>query len=158
MMQERTHKNFRPGTSRRTGTATTFRDQMSDFAKGERLRELREARHMSREDAAHEIGVSARALYVWETKDGPIKWANAVRAAEVYDVEPETLVSRQKLGGYGEQLDRIESLLEAIAAELGVDAAAALRRRLSAAAEQHAERPADTPATSRDPGRRAQGS
>lgn len=94
---------------------------MADFAKGARLSELRKARHLSREDAAHEIGVTTRALYVWENKDGPIKWENAVRAARFYGVEPDSIVSRERLGGYGDQLDRIEAKLDALLKRLGND-------------------------------------
>ena len=114
---------------------------MADYAKGEQLRSLREAAHMSREDAAHAIGVTTRALYVWEVKDGPIKWENAQRAAKVYGVEPETLVSREKLGGYGEQLDRMEQQL----AELRQGQAELLKRLAAAQAEEPAARPKKPP-------------
>lgn len=50
---------------------------MADFAQGARFLELREAQRISREDAAHEIGVTSRTLYTWEKKDGPIKWEHA---------------------------------------------------------------------------------
>lgn len=72
----------------------SFRRQMADFARGERLKELRDARHLSQEDAAHEIGISVRALRTWE-KGGGIRWRNAKAAAAFYGVAPESLVSRE---------------------------------------------------------------
>jgi transcriptional regulator with XRE-family HTH domain len=71
-----------------------FRRQMADFARGERLRQLREARHLSQEDAAHEIGVSVKSVRSWE-HGGGIKWENAKTAGEFYAVDPESLVTRE---------------------------------------------------------------
>ena len=73
-----------------------------EFARGELFRRLRANRHLSQEDAAHEIGVSVKTLRRWE-HDGPIKWANAERAASFYGVPPDDLVTRT-----ADQLDRIE--------------------------------------------------
>lgn len=70
---------------------------MADVARGERLRALREARHWSQETAAHRIGVSVKTLRAWE-KGGRIKWANAKRAGEELEVDPESLVSLDRPG------------------------------------------------------------
>lgn len=88
-------EHYRPGTSRRRGTAATFREQMTDFARGDRLLELREQRRMSRESVAHEIGVTTKSLYEWEKRSGPIKFVNAEKLAAFYDLDdPEQLVTR----------------------------------------------------------------
>lgn len=65
---------------------------MADVARGERIKQLRKARHWSQETAAHRIGVSVKTVRAWE-KGGRIKWANAKRAGEELDVDPESLVS-----------------------------------------------------------------
>lgn len=67
---------------------------MADHARGEKLRRLRESRHLSQEDAAHEIGVSAKTLRAWE-KGGPIRWENAKAVAAFYEVEAVELVTRE---------------------------------------------------------------
>jgi transcriptional regulator with XRE-family HTH domain len=64
-------------TSLRADALVTLRQQMADFARAERLRDLRDARHLSQEDAAHEIGVSVKSLRAWE-KGGGIRWENAL--------------------------------------------------------------------------------
>ena len=137
--------HFRAGTSRNANFATTFRAQMADYARGERLTELREKQHLSREDAAHEIGVSSRTLYAWERRNAPIKWENAQAAARFYDVEADSLVSRERIGS--DQLDRIESKLDELlllVAGTDVEAAERVRRRLAAAAAQAGARPEGT--------------
>lgn len=86
-------KNYRSAPSRRPVALATFRQQMADYARAERLRELREARHLSREKVAAEVGVSTKTLYSWENGGG-IRWENAKELAAFYDVDPESLVSR----------------------------------------------------------------
>lgn len=71
-----------------------FQRQMTDYARGEMLRELREQKHLSQEDAAHEIGVTTKTIRTWE-KGGPIKWANAKLVGRFYKVNPEHLVTRE---------------------------------------------------------------
>lgn len=71
-----------------------FRQQMADHARGEKLKTLRNQRRLNQEDAAHEIGVSAKTLRAWE-KGGPIKWENAKAAASFYEVDAEGLVERE---------------------------------------------------------------
>lgn len=67
---------------------------MADYARGATFKRLREDRHLSQEDAAHEIKVSVKTLRSWE-HDGGIKWDNAKHAAKFYGVAPEDLVDRE---------------------------------------------------------------
>jgi transcriptional regulator with XRE-family HTH domain len=80
-------------TSLNAERLSSFHRQMADFARGELFRELRERRHLSQEDAAHELGVSVKTVRTWE-KGGGVRWTNAQRAGEFYGVDPERLVSR----------------------------------------------------------------
>lgn len=89
----RTH-HFPSAPSQRAELLASFRKQMADHARGERLKALRTERRLNQEDAAHEIGVSAKTLRTWE-KGGPIKWENAKAAANFYEVDPESLVERE---------------------------------------------------------------
>lgn len=70
---------------------------MADFARGQLLVELRDARHLNQEDAAHEIGVSTKSLRAWE-HGGKIRWPNAERVGAFYGIDPERLVSRTEDG------------------------------------------------------------
>ncbi len=87
--------HYRQKTSQHAERLATFRQQMADFARAERLKELREQRHLSQEEAAHEIGVSVKSLRAWE-KGGGIRWLNAKSVAEFYGVDPESLVTREQ--------------------------------------------------------------
>lgn len=87
-------RDYLPNTSPRAERLVTFRDQMADFARGERLRQLREARHLSQEDAAHELNVSVKTVRSWEKGSG-IRWPNAQAAGDFYGVDPETLIRRE---------------------------------------------------------------
>jgi transcriptional regulator with XRE-family HTH domain len=102
---------------------------MADFARGELFRELRERRHLSQEDAAHELGVSVKTVRTWE-KGGGVRWTNAQRAGEFYGVDPERLVSRDpddetpdvldalspaRAEGQAEILERIAELAASVA-------------------------------------------
>jgi transcriptional regulator with XRE-family HTH domain len=66
---------------------------MTDYARGERLRFLREERRLSQIEAAYESGFSDRTIRSWE-HGGRIRWANAKRYAKFYGVEPESVVTR----------------------------------------------------------------
>jgi transcriptional regulator with XRE-family HTH domain len=106
--------NYRAGASRGPVVLATFRDQMADFARAERLRELRKDTHLSREKVAGEIGVTTKTLYSWEN-GGSIRWHNAQKLAAFYGVDPESLVSREfseAVGVSESQLDRIEAKLD----------------------------------------------
>ena len=91
---------------------------MADFARGEQLVLLRERRHLSQEEAAHQIGVSAKSLRGWEHGKA-IRWENAKRVARFYKVKAEELVSREvavvsDLDLRADQIDRIEEKLDEI--------------------------------------------
>lgn len=105
--------HYRPGTSRNRGSTASFREQMADYAKGDVLRELRSNKRMSREDVAHAVGVTPKSLYAWEKTNSAIKWENAKRLARFYDVEPDSLVTRDADEAAGlpsrAQMDRIEN-------------------------------------------------
>lgn len=89
--------HYRPGTSRRRGSVATFREQMTDYARGDKLLELRQQRRLSRETVAHEIGVTTKTLYTWEMRSGPIKFEpNATALGEFYGVDADELVTRDR--------------------------------------------------------------
>lgn len=88
--------HYRVNSSRNAERLARFRQQMADFARGDRFRQLREAQHLSQEDAAHEIGVSVKALRSWE-HGGGIKWRNATAAGTFYDVDPDSLVRHESV-------------------------------------------------------------
>lgn len=67
---------------------------MADYARGERLRELRNAKHASQEAVAFMVGVSTKTVRSWE-HGGKIRWENAKRLGGYYGVDPETLVARE---------------------------------------------------------------
>jgi transcriptional regulator with XRE-family HTH domain len=79
---------------------------MADFARGERIRQLREHRHLSQEDAAHQLGVSVKSLRAWE-HGGGIRWRNAQALGELYGVSAEELVSREALNGNAEVIELV---------------------------------------------------
>lgn len=129
--------HYRPGTSQIAGSTARLRDQMADFARAERLQKLRAATHQSREQIAAEIGVTAKTLYSWE-HGGKIKWPNAVKIADFYGVDPESLVSRDITAtGSAEpsQLDRIEEALEDLLERVG-----AIERQLQTTTDEGADR------------------
>lgn len=107
--------HYRPGTSRTRPSVASFRQQMTDYAKGDVLRALRADKRMSRENVAAEVGVTTKTLFTWEKQNGAIKWDNARSLASFYNVEPESLVTRDPDEAAGlpsrEQLDRIEAQL-----------------------------------------------
>lgn len=67
---------------------------MADYVRGERLRALREAAHLSQETLAYEIGVSTKSVRTWE-KGGRIRWHNAKSLGVFFGEDPEQLVSRE---------------------------------------------------------------
>lgn len=105
-------RNFPPAGSRAPVSLATFRDQMADYARAEKLRELRAATHLSQEHVAHEVGVSTKTIRSWES-GGKIRWENAKRLGAFYGVDAEELVSRDiaplvDAPVQQPQLDRIE--------------------------------------------------
>lgn len=119
---DRSH-HYRPGTSRNQRSTVTFRQQMTDFARGDLLQELRSQARVSRENVAAEIGVTTKTLYTWEKQNGPIKWDNAKRLAAYYNVDPDHLITRDSDEAAGlpskVQLERIERKLDALLEFLG---------------------------------------
>lgn len=66
---------------------------MTDFARGEKLRYLREERRLTQVEAAYESGFSDRSIRAWE-HGAPIKWKHAQKYARFYGVDPESVVTR----------------------------------------------------------------
>jgi transcriptional regulator with XRE-family HTH domain len=85
---------IRKDSSHRAQAVASFRQQMADFARADRLKKLRRERHLTQSDAAHEIGVSDRALRQWE-KGKAIRWMNAKKLGEFYEVDPRDLVTHE---------------------------------------------------------------
>lgn len=144
--------NYPQSLSRRPVSLATFRDQMADYARAERLRELRAATHESQENVAHEIGVSVKSVRTWES-GGKIRWENAKKLATFYGVDPEALVSRDihdepvvapPVGD--SQLDRIEGKVDAILDALHGGLAGETIERLVSEALRDLQPPADKPA------------
>jgi transcriptional regulator with XRE-family HTH domain len=90
---------------------------MADYARAETFRRLREQRHLSQEEAAHEIGVSVKTVRSWE-HGGGIKWANAKRVGEFYGVEPEALVDRELHAEEGDRLEEIGAKIDEVLVRL----------------------------------------
>lgn len=87
-------QNYRQNALPHAARVANFQQQMSDFARGERLRTLRRERQLSQEDAAHEIGVSVKTIRAWEKGSG-IRPRNAKAAGRFYKVEPASLVDHE---------------------------------------------------------------
>jgi transcriptional regulator with XRE-family HTH domain len=123
---------------------------MADFARGELLIQLREGRHLSQEDAAHEVGVSVKSLRAWE-HGGKIRWPNAKRVAGFYNVDPERLVSREEPDAETPELmdtlngDMPEQELRAQLTEINDKLDAILTRLAVSASLPPEARPANTP-------------
>jgi transcriptional regulator with XRE-family HTH domain len=88
-------QNYRPGTSRKRGSTTTFRRQMSDFARGARIRELRAAANLTREHLAHELGTTTKSVYAWENNGG-IRKSSAETVAEFFGVPVDEIRVREE--------------------------------------------------------------
>jgi transcriptional regulator with XRE-family HTH domain len=66
--------------------------QVSEYANGTLLRELREQRRTTIQSAAEKMGVSDKSLRLWETRDAPITWRSTEKLAAFYRRKPEELV------------------------------------------------------------------
>lgn len=64
----------------------------SYYLDGVRLRELRNAKHLTSEQAAVKIGLSDKTLRSYETLDKAGLWSNVQKLARFYRVDPEALV------------------------------------------------------------------
>lgn len=93
----------------------TFREQMADYARGQRLRELRTAKHVSQQEAAQAIGITMKTLSTWENGRGKIRWTNAKAAAAYYGCDPEELVSRENPAGEANVVPLPTSRADAVA-------------------------------------------
>lgn len=165
-------QNYRAIPSQNAVLRARFREQMSDYTRGERLRQLREGRHESQESIAAELGVSTKTLRAWE-HGGKIRWINAKKLAEFYGVSADELVSREAPDVFGEhepaptQLDRIEAKLAQLEETLGqkIDALLeiAVEWELQVAATEAEARPpvarkrANNASAGRAPARQGQG-
>ena len=116
--QERTMQTARksrtPGSSRGRRSLTTLLAQMADLERGARIRELRQAKHLTQPAVAELVGVSLRAYQAWEGGGG-IAWDNVKLLAETLDADADFILSGPRSTSNGDaaptQLDRIERLL-----------------------------------------------
>lgn len=108
-------------TSQNAERLASFHQQMADVTRGDRLRRLREQRHISQEEAAHNIGVTTKTYGLWE-RGARIRWKNAVQAGAFYGVDPDELVTREVTTGApfatesAEVLRAVEELRREVAA------------------------------------------
>ena len=93
-MQKSSHRNgnYRQNTWTLEEARSTFQQQMADYARGEKLRELRSARGLSQEEVAAALGVTAKTYGAWE-RGGGIHVTNAKRIARYFKVKPGELVA-----------------------------------------------------------------
>lgn len=93
----------------------TLLDQMADVARGQRIQELRAARHLTQPAIAELVGVTLRAYQAWEAGGG-ITWENAKVLAKKLGTDPEFIMAGAKpetpdpfAKSDANQLDRIET-------------------------------------------------
>ena len=117
-----TQKPCIPGTWRGPRKASTLLAQMADLERGQRIKELRESRHLTQEAMADKLGVTLRGYQEWEAGGG-IKWENVKKLAKQHGVEADFLMNGPKpetpdlLGA--SQLDRIEKIVTGLADSVG---------------------------------------
>lgn len=110
------NRNYRKISSHHRDRLVRFREQMTDYARGEKLRYLREEKRLTQAEAAHQSGITERTIRSWE-HDGKIRWTNAKRYAKFYDVDPETIVTRElKAPVEPEDIERMQEQLEELLA------------------------------------------
>lgn len=151
-------KPYAPGTSRGPRRATTLLAQMADLERGDRIRELREQRHLTQPVVADRVHVTLRAYQEWEAGGG-IQWENAKRLAKVLGATPDFIMSGEpretpdlSTNGQPSQLDRIEEELAGIKQMLESSDAAAkvladVVNRLEEAAESTRKKAPEQPQT-----------
>ena len=116
---------------------------MADLQRGDRIKELREQRHLTQPVVADRVGVTLRAYQEWEAGGG-IQWENAKRLAKVLSSNPDFIMSGERkdtpnlaaVEGSGDALKRIENKLEKIDQRLetmlkGDEIIAAIREALA---------------------------
>lgn len=126
-MSVSTHRtrNYRRNTWTPEDARNTFLRQMADYARGEKLKQLRLKEGKSQEEMAHALSVTTKTWGSWE-KGGVIRTSNAKRLARYFKVPAGELVRHEiatdvLLDGdptkLKEQLDRIEEKLDRILQE-----------------------------------------
>src|SRR4051794_39121082 len=88
--QPLTHERFAASSSRRTRRASTLLAQMAELARGERIKQLREDRHLTQPAVAEAVGVTLRAYQAWEATGG-IRWGNAKKLAAFFGIDVQEL-------------------------------------------------------------------
>ena len=96
--------------------------QMADLERGDRIKALREGRHLTQPAVAERVGVTLRAYQGWEAGGG-IQWENAKRLGRFLGATPDYIMSGEPrstpdLHGAVSQLDRIEQAIKALDAKL----------------------------------------
>lgn len=114
-------ENFVPGTWRGPRSVDTLRAQMADLSRGQRIKDLRESRHLTQEAIAERLGVTLRGYQAWEAGGG-IKWDNVKRLATFHKVNPDFVMNGPDETGEASanatQLDRIEMKLDLLTAQI----------------------------------------
>lgn len=77
---------------------------------GERLKELREKKGMSREDLAQAMNVSRQAVYKWENNKGYPDIENLIRLSELFDVSLDELIKNDRRFQKKISIDKEEEL------------------------------------------------
>lgn len=110
--------------------ATTLLVSMPDLDRGNRIKALREERHLTQPALAERIGVTLRAYQEWEAGGG-IRWMNAKRLASALCSTPDYVMSGptpEPEPAELSQLDRIEDELRLLRAESAARDAEVLAR------------------------------
>ena len=149
------NKNFIAGSSRKPRSAATLLLAMAKeaeelAAQADRIRELRERRHLTQPEVADAVGVSLRGYQLWEAGDSDPGPRNLKALAAFFEVSPEfishgferpsvpapslasTLGTECRLKRVETKLERIEALLTHLA---GAEIVAAVEQELRRAAE-----------------------
>ena len=95
---------------------------MADLERGQRIKELRESRHLTQEAMAETLDVTLRGYQEWEAGGG-IKWDNVKKLAKFHKVDADFLMNGPQLEtpdpfGDADQLNRIERRLDEIVKRL----------------------------------------
>jgi transcriptional regulator with XRE-family HTH domain len=117
-----TQKRFVAGTSRGPRRAATLLAQVADLQRGERIKELREQRHLTQPVIAARVDVTLRAYQEWEAGGG-MRWENAKRLARVLGATPDYIMSGERgatpdLSHEPTQLDQVQLELAAMSLRL----------------------------------------
>jgi transcriptional regulator with XRE-family HTH domain len=131
-------RSFVSGTSQFERIASTFRlqvarDEQQRREMGQRIKEMRAARNLKQQTIADTVGVSLRQYQNWQAGENTPDPDHLDKLAEILKVTPEWLLRGDtpdpftaSRGSSNEQLDRIETILEALrleVASLGLEVA-----------------------------------